>query len=312
MEAAMQCRYLPFVWLLTLGPLVAIAQQAADMDFVPRVSSATFREGEGPRVAIDEAHFNFHTADGRYAPFTALLRRDGFIVTPLRERLSQDVLANVDVLVIANALNEMNVERWALPTPSAFAADEIAAVRGWVEKGGALLLIADHMPFGGAAADLGRAFGLKFSNGYATAPAAANGWFVFNRASGGLRDHPIVRGRNDGESVAKVTTFMGQAFTVAGGRELFVLPEAAVVALPEAAGQITAGTPSEPVGGHLQGATLTVGEGRVAAFGEAAMFSAQVAGPDRLRAGMNAPGAEQNAQFVLNVLHWLAGVLPRD
>ena len=308
----MSLQYARFVWLFALAPLAAMAQQVADMDFAPRVSPAVFREGEGPRVAIDEAHFNFHTADGRYAPFTALLRRDGFAVTSLRETFSRDALANVDVLVIANALNERNAENWALPTPSAFAADEIAAVRDWVEQGGALLLIADHMPFGGAAADLGRAFGFEFSNGYATAPASGNGWFVFDRASDGLRDHPIVRGRNEAEAVASVTTFTGQAFTVTGGRELFVLPDGAVVALPELAGQITADTPRAPVGGHLQGATLTVGEGRVAAFGEAAMFSAQVAGPNRVRAGMNAPGAEQNAQFVLNVLHWLVGLLPPE
>jgi hypothetical protein len=308
----MSLRYAGFVWLVALAPWAATPQQVADMTFAPRVSPAAFREGEGPRVAIDEAHFNFHTADGRYAPFTALLRRDGFSVAPLRETFSRNALANVDVLVIANALNERNVEGWALPTPSAFAADEIAAVRAWVEQGGALLLIADHMPFGGAAAELGRTFGFEFSNGYATAPASRNGWFVFDRATGTLRDHPIVRGRNEAEAVTSVTTFTGQAFTATGGSDLFVLPEGAVVALPEVAGQITADTPRAPVGGHLQGAAVTVGEGRVAAFGEAAMFSAQVAGPDRVRAGMNAPGAEQNAQFVLNVLHWLVGLLPPD
>jgi hypothetical protein len=47
----------------------------------------------------------------------------------------------------------------------------------------------------------------------------------------------------------------------------------------------------------------------VAFFGEAAMFSAQVSGPQRLPMGMNAPLAEQNAQFVLNVLRWLVGVI---
>ena len=308
----MNLRYGRLIWLFALAPFAATAQQVADMEFAPRVSPAAFREGEGPRVAIDEAHFNFHTADGRYAPFTALLRRDGFTVTSLRKTFSADALANVDVLVIANALNERNVESWALPTPSAFAADEIAAVRNWVEQGGALLLIADHMPFGGAAADLGRAFGFEFSNGYATAPAADTGWFVFERTSGGLRDHPIVRGRNEAEAVARVTTFTGQAFTMTGGTGLFVMPEDAVVALPEVAGQVVPNTPRMRAGGHLQGAALVAGKGRVAAFGEAAMFSAQVAGPNRVRAGMNAPGAEQNAQFVLNVLHWLAGVLPQE
>ncbi len=49
--------------------------------------------------------------------------------------------------------------------------------------------------------------------------------------------------------------------------------------------------------------------GRAAFFGEAAMFSAQVAGPNRVPMGMNARLAEQNPQFVLNVLRWLSGVI---
>ncbi len=39
------------------------------------------------------------------------------------------------------------------------------------------------------------------------------------------------------------------------------------------------------------------------------MFSAQVAGPAKRPMGMNAPGAEENFQFVLNVMHWLSGLL---
>jgi hypothetical protein len=54
-----------------------------------------------------------------------------------------------------------------------------------------------------------------------------------------------------------------------------------------------------------------VGRGRVAFFGEAAMFSAQVAGREKRPMGMNAPLAEQNAQFALNTLHWLSGLLDR-
>ncbi len=60
--------------------------------------------------------------------------------------------------------------------------------------------------------------------------------------------------------------------------------------------------------GMLQGAALSYGVGRVAVFGEAAMFTAQV--EDDGPFGMNHPEAPQNAQFVLNVMHWLTGVLP--
>ena len=57
---------------------------------------------------------------------------------------------------------------------------------------------------------------------------------------------------------------------------------------------------------------LTIGRGRVAVFGEAAMFSAQVSGPERRPMGMNRPTAAQNPQFLLNVMHWLAGLLPAN
>ena len=56
----------------------------------------------------------------------------------------------------------------------------------------------------------------------------------------------------------------------------------------------------------LQGAVLEQGRGRVAVFGEAAMFSAQVSGPSRRPMGMNAPHAGENPRFLLNLMHWLA------
>jgi hypothetical protein len=54
---------------------------------------------------------------------------------------------------------------------------------------------------------------------------------------------------------------------------------------------------------------MKVGKGRVAIFGEAAMFSAQLGGPQKLPMGMNAPVAKQNPQFLLNVMHWLSVLL---
>jgi hypothetical protein len=85
------------------------------------------------------------------------------------------------------------------------------------------------------------------------------------------------------------------------------------VYFPYEAGKFTRTTPAESARGLLQGAVLRHGQGRVAVFGEAAMFSAQtqVLGDQVIgRMGMNDPEASQNAQFVLNVLHWLSGLLP--
>ena len=119
--------------------------------------------------------------------------------------------------------------------------------------------------------------------------------------------------RDSTERVTQVRSFTGQAFRVegAGTAPVMVLPPDFIVLLPRYAWQFDANTKQEPVGGWLQGATRRVGRGRVAFFGEAAMFSAQVAGREKRPMGMNAPLAEQNAQFALNTLHWLSGLLDR-
>ena len=77
---------------------------------------------------------------------------------------------------------------------------------------------------------------------------------------------------------------------------------------PERAWQFTDDSPREDVEGYCQAAVRQLGKGRVAIFGEAAMFSAQQAGQGR-KFGMNAPEAEQNQQLLLNTLHWLSGTL---
>ncbi len=67
--------------------------------------------------------------------------------------------------------------------------------------------------------------------------------------------------------------------------------------------------------GWLQGATRILDQGRVAILGEAAMCTAQFDDMDGeidaplIPEGINAPRAPQNAQFCLNVMHWLSGLL---
>ncbi len=73
----------------------------------------------------------------------------------------------------------------------------------------------------------------------------------------------------------------------------------------EAAWQFTPEMPRIPITGWCQGAVVKVGKGRVTIFGEAAMFSAQIAGPQKLPFGMNSKTASQNYQFLLNIMHWL-------
>ena len=296
--------------LLLSASLPCLAQQVADRDFAPAVSPPAFAEGKGPVVCLDEAHHNFHTLDGRFYAFGALLRRDGYVVVPSRAAFDADTLAACTVLVIANAQpSDANWNDYPLPTPSAFAPSEITAVREWVEGGGRLLLIADHMPLAGAALALAAAFDVEFTDGFAFAGVDAEAKAkptLFRSDEGTLVDHAIVRGRNPKEAVTQVRSFTGQAFRAPGAQPLMVLPTGFISLHPAKAWAFEDATPRVEVGGWLQGAVKDVGKGRAAFFGEAAMFSAQLAGADRAPMGMNSPGAERNAQFVLNLLHWLA------
>lgn len=272
-----------------------LAQQVPDTSFAPTIGKPAFPPRQGPLVLLDEAHNNFHTATGRYLPFAELLRRDGYVVTSSTARFAPGALKRGRVMVIANALHERNRSNWAPPNPSAFTAAEISALRDWVFAGGALLLIADHAPFAGAATDLGKALGVAFLDGY-VARKGAPGPLVFRRSDGSLKDHEITR------DISEVATFTGSSFQLdVPGEPLFVLgPDTFSTRPNEQAAPV-------PVAGHLQGAVLTLGRGRAAIFGEAAMFSAQLAGPNKQPMGMNAPAAKENARFLLNVLHWLTG-----
>lgn len=293
-----------------LSASVGIAQQVGDRSFKPRIVSPAFADGQGPLVAIDEAHYNFHTATGRYQPFAEFLRRDGFVVRGSQVALLRDALNSMRVLVIANALHERNARGdWSLPTPSAFTSGEVAAIKIWVQAGGSLLLIVDHMPFPGANQDLASAFGFTFSNGFAQ-NAAGESQLTFTRADASLADHVITRGRNAAEAITSVTAFTGSAFrSPLEATVLFTLPRGSVSLEPAVAWKFDAKTRRADVSGWAQGAVLAFGQGRVAVFGEAAMFSAQIAGRGRRPMGMNSPLAKQNPQFLLNVMHWLVGVI---
>lgn len=91
--------------VLLSGASAGLAQQQInDPDFVPKVERPAFTK-KHPHVAIDEAHRNFHTRDGRYKPFAALMQSDGFIVSaapPFNVRSLQ----GIDILVIANAMGD--------------------------------------------------------------------------------------------------------------------------------------------------------------------------------------------------------------
>ena len=252
---------------LVLTGCHTVSSQQADLSFEPTIAEPAYVASSGPVVQIDEGHFNFHTVDGRYAPFAKLLRRDGFAVQGLAALATAETLSQGDVYVIANAIAESDQKGWKLPAEQAFTATEIEAIRSWVEEGGALLLIADHMPFPGAVEDLGAAFGILFSNGFLY-DAGDDSHFVFTRDDG-LAEHAITDGRRASERVDSVKTFTGQAFRAEREVDaLLTVPSGSIVKLPSEAWEFTPETPMIGAGGMLQGAVFRYGEGRVAVFGE--------------------------------------------
>jgi hypothetical protein len=287
------------VFLFTLN---GNAQQIPDSAFNYRPHTPAYASGMGPVVMLDEAHHNFHRIDGRYMAFARTLANDGYVMKPGTEPFTAAHLKQARILVIANALGDDGP--WVLPTAHAFSNEEVAAVGSWVREGGNLFLIADHMPFGGAARRLGRVFGFNWINGYAMRDDG--GPERFSRSLGNLATNAITNGRSAEERIDSIMAFTGSAFIAPPeAMPITTLGSDYSILLPEQAGTFSDTTAWIEGRYFTNGAMLEHGEGRVVCFGEAAMFSAQRQGPRLQPMGMNQPGAEQNPQLLLNIIHWL-------
>ena len=296
--------------LVALLTVPALAQQEPDSSFDTRVARPALVP-RAPRMLFDEAHHEFHRTTGRYLPFANLARSDGWRVHANTARIDRKVLARGDLLVIANALGHEDMGHAQASRP-AFSPAEVAAIERWVRRGGALLLIADHAPMGDAARSLGEAFGVAMRAADPADTVLAEGGdsetILHFRPGRGLHEtHPIVLGRDSTERVRHVHAFTGQSLSgPRGAAQLLTLSENAEDLLV-GLGQAGSDVPAErrrPAGGRAQALAFEHGRGRVVVLGEAAMMTAQVAGPNRRPIGMNTPGSDDR-QFALNVLRWL-------
>ncbi|MCF7569640.1 DUF4350 domain-containing protein [Sabulilitoribacter arenilitoris] len=297
------------ILIILILPICSFSQQVADTLYNPKIQNTVYENGEGPTVFIDEGHHNFHTKNGRYKAFSNLLERDGYNVKEYKGKFNENDLSKGKILVISNALNEINVEDWVLPNPSAFSKSEIEAVKKWVNSGGSLFLIADHMPMAGAAKDLAMEFEFEFTNGFVF-DTINRGPAYFNLKEKTLAESIITKGRNSFESVNQIATFTGQAFKIPDdANPILTFNKNYVNMLPDTAWVFDKNTTKYNVEGWSQGAYKKYGKGRIVVFGEAAMFSAQLAGPKKRKMGMNNKVAPENYQLLLNIIHWLDGVI---
>ena len=314
--------------LAALGLLAAVGCQMPDPYFQPRLEAPAYSV---PTVGIDTTHHNFHQAEGRYRPFADLLTADGYRVRNFNTAFGPDCLVDppncehrnaleqIDILVIANARNEISQEE----------ADAIAL---WVSEGGSLLLAMDHAPYDSPPANLLANLGIT------TQPEGPGA--VFTRADGSLNgSHPIANGGTPSEIVNEVETSCGTGLGEISPAPSFVSLTPILSFAPD----------------NFQSIAVTYAAGRAYVSGEAggltsqmklAMFdSAQAVfdlcmldptvdssrdcliraaesqcaqlgvGPDQCVDWMITQGirfgltARDNQQFLLNIVHWLDGLL---
>jgi hypothetical protein len=290
-----------FILFWTLLPVFNCFAQnlpVADRNFDTSVEKPAHTK-QNPKVLFDEAHRNLHTTGGLFKPFADLIENDGYRVTPNNEKFSAEVLEDYEILVISNA-------RANRPGESAFTDAECDAVAAWVKAGGALLLIADHAPLGGFAEKLSQRFGVGMSNAYTDDPEHLDPelrQILFSRENGLLFKHPITEGRKKAERIERVVSFTGQSLSVPKDAKVILkLSDTAYDSFPNT------DKPNVPAKGRAQMLSLKFGKGRVVISGEAAMLSAQTMA-NGFRFGMNASAEIDNRQLVLNIMHWLSGLL---
>ena len=294
--------------IICILPSLLLAQQIVDTTYNPIIHNPEYELGKGPIVLIDEGHYNFHTKNGRYKPFSNLLERDGYNVKEYKGVFNKNDLAKGKILVISNALSE-NVEDWVIPNPSAFTKIEIDEISQWVYEGGSLFLIADHMPMADAAKDLAKVFDFEFTNGFVF-DTLSKGPINFNLKEKTLLESIITKGRDSTESVEQIATFTGQAIKIPDdATSILTFGKGYINFLPDTAWVFDETTTKYSAEGWSQGAFKTYGKGKLVVFGEAAMFTAQLTGPQKRKGGMNSEDAPENHQLLLNIIHWLDGKL---
>lgn len=115
------------IWILFIVSLLFSKMVWAQQSAVAKPPS--FGPGQGPVVAIDEAHKNTHTYGSReFQGLVKLLQNAGYRVRPFTESVSSNSLKELDVLIVSNPGG------WDRPDASLSDA-EIRALIQWIRAG---------------------------------------------------------------------------------------------------------------------------------------------------------------------------------
>lgn len=260
-----------------------------------------------PKLVFDEAHKNHHKIETTYKPFANLISNDGCVVSSTIKKIDNSVLSRSDIFIIATPMGKDDPG-----DKSPFSQNEVDQLEQWVQEGGSVLLITEHFPFGLSMKPIFDKFGVQVHNGYTEDTLLNNkdvrDALLFTKANGSLNQtHPIL------DKVKRLNTFTGSA--VKGDSTwtplLIFTPNAqnynVKVDVKRSGGDvITSITYADfySANGYAQAICKQYGKGKIVVLAESAFITAQV-DKNGNKYGMNVPN-EDNKQFVLNLIRWLA------
>ena len=293
-------------------------KQVGDQNYQFSNLTPAYEIDDGPSVLIHRYQSKY-VKRGSLDPFFMLLKSDGFKPNYINEKLLKPILSSAKILVIANSYTKDYRSYSTLSAPSVYSDIEIQIIKNWVSSGGSLLILADHSPFAGGSLKLADAFGFSYMTGHAIRKDSLNSKFYVHmdfmrnpegKNSGTLLGHQITNGELGRDKIEHFYTFGGQAIIPPPQADnLLTISDRfeAILTYRLAAEFLSA--PRMEVGGFSQGSVLEFGQGRIAVFGEAGGFSSQIrTGVDPV--GFNHPDADQNEEFVLSTMRWLARFKP--
>lgn len=300
-------QFLPFYVSLSF------AQQKAIEGFSFKNASPAWEQGQGPKVIIHRA-VSPYAQRGSFDPFKILGTSDGLRLNYLDKAIDATSLKCVKILVIPNAYTNNYRQFSTLEAPSVYTDAEILLIKNWVEEGGSLLILADHSPFAGGTIKLADAFGFSYMTGHtlnkASLSSRINVNIDFSRDNKLLADHPITNGSTGRKKITHYFAFGGQAIIAPkGATSILTTPKYFETMLGFSVSKEFYSAIRLPTGGQSQGAAMEFGKGRLVIMGETGGFTAQII-VGRKSFGFENTEADENKEFILSTLRWLARYQP--